>query len=365
MLFLSIGCSNTHIIQPNESIHIKKYGTLFKKDSKRIDVSEFYSSGDSIIVLHRDTNELLEYSKLDVTKIVIWNRSKGAKQGGIAGALGAASLCYLSCSDNPQEALGGKAAGVFLWLFFGGFLGAPVGFLNGSNDVYEFITAKSGAKEIKKEPNNTDVDQTRPPAIVMIKDPEIEDTQVKEKMIAASKKPPKKQNIFYGLRAGVGFGGIPAIKNLDESSITHNSGLGIGGSYQLWFPVRSNIFIGLSAGGIEISEEEVGVTITRSVENFDLTTKIYPKKKNFYYEGTIGISRLSQRSRLTEDLSKIFDSSITGLGISAGMGTSLIRGEKYELLINGNVSFNIFDGGKRATLIGINLGVMFPRRNTI
>ena len=365
MLFLSIGCSNTHIIKPYELIHIKKYGTLYKKDLERIDIREFYSLGDSIIALHYDTNELLEYSKSDVTKIVIQDRAKGAKQGAIAGALGASSLCYLLCPDNSGDALGGKEAGAFIYFFFGGFLGAPVGYVIGSNDVYKFITDKPEAMESKKESDNTDVDQTRPPAIVIVKDPEIEETRVKEKMIATSKKPPKIPNIYYALGPGVGFGNMPTINNSEESTINEKSGSGIAGSYQLWFPVKSNIYVGLSAGGIGFSQEDGEVTTTRSVENFGLTTRMYPKKKNYYYEGAIGFSRFSQKLKLTGKFSDLSDSSINGIYISAGMGTSFIQVEKYELLLNGNVSFNYFEGGKRATLIRINLEVMFPRRKTI
>ena len=184
-------------------------------------------------------------------------------------------------------------------------------------------------------------------------------------MIAKSKKPRKTQYIYYMLGPRVGFGNIPTIKNSEESIINEKSGSGIGGSYQLWFQVRSNIYLGLSAGGIEFSQETGNVTTTRSVENFGLTTRMYPKKKNYYYEGTIGFSRFSQKLRLTGKLSDLSDSSINGKYFSAGMGTSVIRGEKYEILLNGNVSFNFFEGGKSATLIRINLEVMFPRRNTI
>ena len=90
MLILSIGCSSvsttlretlnesTHLIQPDEPLHIKKYATLFKKDFQEINISEFHTSRDSIKVLHSDTNELLEYSKSDINKIVIKNRLKGS-----------------------------------------------------------------------------------------------------------------------------------------------------------------------------------------------------------------------------------------------------------------------------------------------
>ena len=381
MLFLSIGCSNTHIIKPDEPIHIKKYGTLFKKDLERIDISEFYSLGDSIIALHHNTNEFLEYSKSDVTKIVIWNRGKGAKQGVIAGALGASSLCYLLCPDNPGDALGSKEAGAFIWFFFGGFLGTPVGYVIGSNEVYTFITDNPEPMESKKESDNTDVDQTKapaiviakdpdvdqakPPEIVIVKDPEIEKIRVKEKMIAKSKKPPKAPSIYFVLRPGVGFGNMPTIKNSEESIINEKSGSGFGGSYQLWFPVKSNIYLGLSAGIIEFSQEDGGFRTTRSVDNFGLTTKMYPKKKNYYYEGAIGFSRFSQKIRITSEFSDLSNSPINGKYFSAGMGTSFIQGGKYELLLNGNVSFNSFEGGKRATLIRINLEIMFPRRKTI
>ena len=326
MLFLSIGCSNTHIIQPNESIHIKKYGTLFKKDFERIDVSEFYSFGDSIIALQHNTNELLEYSKLDVTKIVMWNRSKGAKHGAIAGALGASSLCYLLCPDNSGEALGGKEVGAFIWFFFGGFLGTPVGYIIGSNDVYEFITDRPEAIESKKESDNPDVDQTKPLAIVTVKDPELEKIRVKEKMIAKSKKPLKIPSNYYALRIGTGFGNIPAIRSLEGSTIEENSGSGIGGAYQLWFAVRSNIHIGLFAGGIGFIQEDGNLTRTRMIEYFNLSIRKYPKKKNYYFEGAIGFSRLSQKLESTDyslgstgNDSVLFDSSINGFGISAGI----------------------------------------------
>ena len=159
MLFMSIGCSNTHIIQPDEPIHIKKQGTLFKKDLEEINVSEFYSSGDSIIALHQDTNELLEFSKSDVTKIVVRNRFKGALQGAFIGAFGPSSLCYLICEDNPQDALGSKEAGAFMLFLLGGPSGAITGFKEGSKDIYEFVTDRPSATE------NTDVDQTKPAAI--------------------------------------------------------------------------------------------------------------------------------------------------------------------------------------------------------
>ena len=400
MLFLSIGCSNTHIIQPNESIHIKKYGTLFKKDFERIDVSEFYSFGDSIIALRHNTNELLEYSKLDVTKIVMWNRSKGAKHGAIAGALGASSLCYLLCPDNSGEALGGKEVGAFIWFFFGGFLGTPVGYVIGSNDVYEFITDRPEAIESKKESDNTDVGQTKPPAIVIVedpdvdqtkppaivivkdsdvdetkhpaivivKDPEIEKIRVKEKMIATSKKPLKIPSNYYALRIGTGFGNIPTIKNSEGSTIEENSGSGIGGAYQLWFAVRSNIHIGLFAGGIGFIQEDGNLTRTRMIEYFNLAIRKYPKKKNYYFEGAIGFSRLSQKLESTDyslgstgNDSVLFDSSINGFGISAGIGTILIRGKKFEILLNGNFAYNVFKGGKKSALFGINVEIMFPR----
>ncbi|MEK0337599.1 MAG: hypothetical protein QQN41_09220 [Nitrosopumilus sp.] len=269
------------------------------------------------------------------------------------------------CEDNPGDALGSKESGAFLSFFAGGFYGAIGGYVIGSKDVYTFITDNPEPMESKKESDNPDVDQTKPPAIVIVKDPEIEKIRVKEKMIATSKKPPKIPNKYYVLRPGVGFGSMPTINNSEESTINEKTGLGIAGSYQLWFPVRSNIYVGISAGGIGFSQEDGEVTTTRSVENFGLTTRMYPKKKNYYYEGAIGFSRFREKLRLTGKFSDLSDSSITGTYISAGMGTSFIQGEKYELLLNGNVSFNYFEGGKRATLIRINLEVMFPRRKTI
>ena len=384
ILFLSTGCSTTHTIQPDETLHIRKYATLFKKDFEEIDVSEFYSSGDSIRVRHYDTFEVLEYSKSDVTKIVVRNRSKGALQGLIIGAFGSASLCYLLCEDNPQDALGSKEAGAFLMFFFGGFGGGIGGFFNGSNDIYEFITDKPAVTksnvvneiiankpeevESKKESGNTEVNQSKPPAIEIVKDPKIEETHVKERMIARSKKPLKKPSFYYAIRLGPGFGNIPTIRNLEGSTIDENSGSGISGGYQLWFAGRSNIHIGLIAGGVEFIQDDGNLTRTRMIEHFNLAIRKYRKNKNDYFEGAIGFSRLSQKLESidyslgpTADDSVLFDSSINGFGISAGIGTILIRGEKFELLLNGNFAFNVFKGGKKSALFGINVEIMFPR----
>ena len=161
ILFLSTGCTTTttHIIQPDETLHIKKHATLFRKDFQEVDISEFYTSGDSIIVVDYIWNDLLEFSKSDVTKIVVRNRFKGALQGAFIGAFGPSSLCYLICEDNPQDALGSKEAGAFMLFLLGGPSGAIIGFKEGSKDIYEFVTDRPSATE------NTDVDQTKPAAI--------------------------------------------------------------------------------------------------------------------------------------------------------------------------------------------------------
>ena len=392
LLFLSTGCSTTHIIKPDEPLHIRKYATLFKKDFEKIDVSEFYSSGDSIRVLHYDTHELLKYSKSDVTKIIVRNRSKGALQGLIIGAFGSASLCYLLCEDNPQDALGSKEAGAFLSFFFGGFGGTIVGFLTGSNDIYEFVTDKPVAmisndvneinadkfeeiaskdvneintdkpeeKEGIEESGKADVEESKPPAIEIVKDPKIEETRVKKRMIAISAMPPKTPSKYYAFRIGTGFGNIPTIKSLDGSTIDDNSGSGIGGAYQFWYARRSNIHIGLIAGGIEFIQEDIHLRNTRFVEYISLTARKYIKNKNEYIEGAIGFSRLSQKS-VKGINTVLFDSSINGFGISAGIGSILIRGEKYELLLYGNFAYNFFKGGRNSALFGFNVELMLTR----
>ena len=187
-------------------------------------------------------------------------------------------------------------------------------------------------------------------------------------MIARSKKPLKKPSFYYAIRLGPGFGNIPTIRNLEGSTIDENSGSGISGGYQLWFAGRSNIHIGLIAGGVEFIQDDGNLTRTRMIEHFNLAIRKYRKNKNDYFEGAIGFSRLSQKLESidyslgpTADDSVLFDSSINGFGISAGIGTILIRGEKFELLLNGNFAFNVFKGGKKSALFGINVEIMFPR----
>ena len=357
------GCSSTHLIQSDDRIHIKKYGTLFKKDFERIDVSEFYASGDSIIAIDHDTNELLQFHKSDVKKIVMRDRSKGAKQGAIYTALGALVLA-LVLPNNPDDALGSRGAAIIILPTLYSPIGALVGYAAGSNDTYVFSTARARANNAIKVNEEISDEETPPTIIDKVKEQVSESKEVKEKMLSASKKPIKPTYFYFSLGSGVGIGKIPAIKNSIKSVIIKESGLGVGGIFQFWVPIKSNIYVGFSAGGFETSQETGNIITARSVENFGITTRIYPKKNSYYYNGAIGFSRLSQRSRFTDKLSDFFDSSINGMSITAGMGTSFIKGGNYELLLNSDVSFNFFEGGEKSYLIKFYLGVMFPRRRS-
>ena len=184
------GCSTTHLIQPDDQIYIKKYGTLFKKDFERIDVSGFYASGDSIIAIDHDTNELLQFHKSDVKKIVMRDRSKGAKQGAIYTALGALVLA-LVLPDNPDDALGSRGAAIIILPTFYTPIGALVGYAAGSNDTYVFNTPRARANNAIKVNEEVSVEETPPTIIVKVKEQVSESKEVKEKMLAASKKPIK------------------------------------------------------------------------------------------------------------------------------------------------------------------------------
>ena len=103
---------------------------------------------------------------------------------------------------------------------------------------------------------------------------------------------------------------------------------------------------------------------TRMLEYINLTARKYPKNKNYYYEGAIGFSRLRQKTTLNDNYSVLINSSINGFGISGGIGTSIYRGKLYEFLLNGYFTYNLFEGGTKVFLIGYNLEIMLPRRNT-
>ena len=414
MLILSIGCSSglttlketlketlnesTHLIQPDEPLHIKKYAILYKKDFQEVDISEFHTSRDSIKVLHNDTNELLEYSKSDIDKIVIKNRLKGSLLWASYGVFAATVLNLIL----PEEDLDGSFGSNEFWsrilIRTYAIMGAIGGYKEGyreiyvfdtpesnninakneievikteekeGNDVYEINAEKTEEVENIEESGNADVEESKPPAIEIVKDPKIEETHVKKRMIAISVKPPTTPSKYYALRVGPGYGNIPVIKNLEGSTENDNSGSGIGGAYQLWSPVRSNIHIGLIAGGIEFTQEDGNVTNTRTVEYINLTARKYIKNKNEYIEGAISLSRLSQKSVSTDyslgsygDETVLFDSSINGFGISAGIGSILIRGKQYEILLNGNFAYNFFKGGRNSSLFGFNVELMLPR----
>ena len=143
-----------------------------------------------------------------------------------------------------------------------------------------------------------------------------------------------------------------------------NSGSGGSGTIQFWFAVRPNIHIGLNKGFIDYFQDDGNITTTYDVDYFNLATRMYHKNKNYYYEGAIGFSRLSQRSVLNDNSSVLINSSINGFGISGGIGTSIYRGELWEFLLNGYFTYNLFEGGTKVFLIGYNLGIMLPRRNT-
>ncbi|MCH8271814.1 MAG: hypothetical protein IIB41_01040 [Candidatus Marinimicrobia bacterium] len=403
MLILSIGCSSvsttlretlnesTHLIQPDEPLHIKKYATLFKKDFQEINISEFHTSRDSIKVLHSDTNELLEYSKSDINKIVIKNRLKGSLLWASYGVI-AATVLNLILPEEDNDGSFGSDEDVFnFFLKVYAIMGAIGGYVEGyreiyvfdtpesnnikakneievikteekeSNDVYELNTDKPEEKEGIEESGKADVEESKPPAIEIVKDPKIEETHVKKRMIAISVKPPTTPSKYYALRVGQGFGNIPAIKNLEGSTENENSGSGFGAAYQLWFPVKSNIHIGLIAGGIEFSQEDGNVRRTRFVEYISFAARKYIKNKNEYIEAAISLSRLSQESISNDDFSVLSKSSINGFGISAGIGTILIRGKQYEILLNGNFAYNFFKGGRNSALFGFNVELMLPR----
>ena len=107
---------------------------------------------------------------------------------------------------------------------------------------------------------------------------------------------------------------------------------------------------------------------TRMLEYINLTARKYIKNKNEYIEGAISLSRLSQKSVSTDYFigspdndTVLFDSSVNGFGISAGIGTILIRGKQYEILLNGNFAYNFFKGGRNSALFGFNVELMLPR----
>ena len=124
------GCSNTYIIQPDDPIHITKFGTINKKDLRSIDIREFYASSDSIFAIKHDTNGLLKFHKSEIKNIVFIDRGKGSKDGAIYTALGA-MLLVLILPDNPDDAMGRSVAVLIIAPPLYVAMGAVVGFMEG------------------------------------------------------------------------------------------------------------------------------------------------------------------------------------------------------------------------------------------
>ena len=140
---------STHLIQPDEPLHIKKYAILYKKDFQEVDISEFHTSRDSIKVIHNDTNELLEYSKSDINKIVIKNRPKGSLIGALfivtVATVGVATVIFLiALEEDPDESfvsINKDFFSVFAHLY--AIIGAIGGFSEGYKEIYVFDTPES------------------------------------------------------------------------------------------------------------------------------------------------------------------------------------------------------------------------------
>ena len=381
------GCSNTYIIQPDDPIHITKFGTINKKDLRSIDIREFYASSDSIFAIKHDTNELLKFHKSEIKNIVFIDRGKGSKDGAIYTALGA-MLLVLILPDNPDDALGSRAAGLIIAPPLYGSMGALVGFMAGSREKYEFPTNTALTAITKEEPLTggvqesetptiseaeesetpavTEAEQTETPAVTetetpiktVIKESRIDENKIKEKMLSISKQPVKAPKFYFSFEIPYALGGFPIIETSKFNAGIEESGTGIGGTYQLFFPLKHNIHLGISAGGIETIQDYESNTITRSVENFDLTARFYPIiMKNFYIKGAVGYSKFTQKTELDE-------SGLNGKRVMVGIGNSIVRGKNYEILISSDISFNTFEDSKSAIMFGIGIGIMFPGRVT-
>lgn len=363
------GCSNTYIIQPDDPIHITKFGSINKKDLRSIDIREFYASSDSIFAIRHDTNGLLKFHKSEIKNIVFIDRGKGSKDGAIYTALGA-MLLVLILPENPDDALGSREAGLILAPLLYGPMGALVGFMAGSSEKYEFptntaltaITKKgpltAGVQE-SETPTISEAEESETPVITMVEESRIDENKIKEKMLSISKQPVKAPKLYFSFEIPYAFGGFPIIETSKFNAGIEESGTGIGGRYQLFFPLKHDIHLGFSAGGIETKQDYESNTITRSVENFDLTARFYPIiMKNFYIKGAVGYSKFTQKTELDE-------SGLNGKRVMVGIGNSIVRGKNYEILISSDISFNTFEDSKSATMFGINIGLMFPRRTAV
>ena len=362
MLFLSIGCSNTQIVQPDKSVYIHRYGTLYQTEYQKVDIKEFYTYSDSILAIEFETNNLLHFHKSEVKKIVMRNRSRGAKHGAIAGALVASSLCYLLCPDNSGEALGSKEAGAFIWFIFGAPLGAAAGFIQGSNDIYEFIIPDITKIESEEALVDSGDVQIKQPDIAEVKETTVEAREMRERLTAASKREVKQSKFYLSAEYSYGFGNLPVLANPASTINIEESGSGIGVQFYFGYALKPIFYLGLSAGGFEDSQEIDDITTVRSVTNFEISARYYPEKKKYFYKGAVGLSVIDQKARLFNLGQELYDASILGMRIIVGMGRNVIQGETYEIYLGGDISYNRFEDGEDAVWLGISLGGTIPSR---
>ena len=143
---------STHLIQPDEPLHIKKYAILYKKDFQEVDISEFHTSRDSIKVIHNDTNELLEYSKSDINKIVIKDRLKGSFIGALSMVMVVVVIFLILPEEDTDGSFGSDEDWFNLLTPLFAIMGARKGFVVGYRERYVFDTPES---------NNINSDNTR------------------------------------------------------------------------------------------------------------------------------------------------------------------------------------------------------------
>ncbi len=352
---IATGCSSTKLIKQEEDLQLYKHATLVMSNNANIDVKSIYTREDSIFAFDYYKNNHLKFHKSDIKKIVMTDRSKGAKHGFlIAGSVGLLyGVGYGLASDVDDPLAHPVAAGGITGLL-GGCVGALTGLVIGSKTTYQFDNNDS---RIITEKFVSSIPKTVT-SLPKPDDPKSggtnEELTVPNQTFKSNRQ--RRSWYLYG-EYGYGFGNLLADENASQSADNNRSGSGISVIFEAGIRAKQSLLLGIRAGGFGEDKVTDDTTNGRGIARFHVIATYFPGNKNFFTRAGLGYSLYEYSSKNDDEV--FYEKQKHGFGGQLGIGYAIWLTRNFNLVIGGEISGHLFENEPSPIWAQITLGIMW------
>ena len=337
-------CSTTITIPPDENIKISRPATIVTQESVSVDTKNLVSHSDWIIGQDAYSHKRFKIRKMDIDKIVVVDRGKGALNGLIGGTSAGVVLGFINGQNSDKgDPLGHPVFYSILEGFIFGVAGTATGFVTGhkTNYLFEYKSEEIG------EPKTTfnDIEEFRP----------FSNKLAHNRYDSHSNRIRRRWYLLAELAYG---SGDMTLKNMEapfDSNMGRNAGTGA--NYELGFALGKCWLVGGCAGGLGYTQLKNDIEAEVAIQRFLLTTNYFPKQRGIFVRVGAGFSLYKYSFSNMDDI--YLEDELMGATAQFGIGSSFWLGKNFNATIAATVMAHSYEKDHAPSWFQISAGLLW------